>query len=176
MFRESPILLTNPPHFLPRNPHSALFLSSPQPAAAAAVLGATGAAAAALGAPAVSVAQQAPAVVSPVSAEAPGTGAGGGGGANLEASLLANLKKKIKEKAAAPEKLKTTGVAFQAVEEVCMCTQGRSLATPTAVQKSVKLAETVDVIIFNVPRGTFGVAAATTCESLVQVPVCRCTS
>lgn len=53
---------------------------------------------------------------------APGAaGAGGsgvGGGAKLEASLLANLKKKIQEKAAAPEKLKTTGVAFQAVEEV----------------------------------------------------------
>lgn len=32
--------------------------------------------------------------------------------------MLANLKKKIQEKAAAPEKLKTTGVAFQAVEEV----------------------------------------------------------
>lgn len=126
------ILLIFPPLYAP----AALFLPSPpQPAAAAAVLGGTGAAAAslgaqpavlaaaALGASAVSVAQQAPAVVSPVSAEAPGTGAGGGGGggAKLEASLLANLKKKIKEKAAAPEKLKTTGVAFQAVQEVYMC-------------------------------------------------------
>lgn len=119
--------------FSSSSPSCRTLLSSPQPAAAAAVLGAAGAtsaslgaqpavlAAAALGAPAISVAQQAPAVVSPVSAEAPGTGAGGGGGgggAKLEASLLANLKKKIKEKAAAPEKLKTTGVAFQAVEEV----------------------------------------------------------
>lgn len=52
-------------------------------------------------------------------APAAGSGRGGavGGGAKLEASLLANLKKKIKEKAAAPEKLKTTGVAFQAVVE-----------------------------------------------------------
>lgn len=54
-----------------------------------------------------------------------GAGAGGGeaaggiSGAKLEASLLASLQKKIKARAAAPEKLKTTGVAFQAVEEVC---------------------------------------------------------
>lgn len=53
------------------------------------------------------------------SAGAGAVGSGVGGGAKLEASLLANLKKKIQEKAAAPEKLKTTGVAFQAVEEVC---------------------------------------------------------
>ncbi len=51
-----------------------------------------------------------------------GAGGGGGGGAKLEASLLANLKKKLQEKVTAPEKLKTTGVAFQAVtEEVCVC-------------------------------------------------------
>lgn len=36
----------------------------------------------------------------------------------LEASLLASLQERIKARAAAPEKLKTTGVAFQAVEEV----------------------------------------------------------
>lgn len=61
----------------------------------------------------------------------PGEGEGAGGGApvsasdvgesdasKLEASLLASLQEKIKARAAAPEKLKTTGVAFQAVEEV----------------------------------------------------------
>lgn len=66
------------------------------------------------------------------SAEAGGGGAAGGaadvvagasgtgrGGAKLEASLLASLQEKIKARASAPEKLKTTGVAFQAVEEVC---------------------------------------------------------
>lgn len=54
-----------------------------------------------------------------VSAEAAGGGSGQGrGGAKLEASLLASLQEKIKARAAAPEKLKTTGVAFQAVEEV----------------------------------------------------------
>lgn len=47
-----------------------------------------------------------------------GTGGGGAGGAKLEASLLASLQQKIKARAAAPEKLKTTGVAFQAVDEV----------------------------------------------------------
>lgn len=47
-----------------------------------------------------------------------GGAAGGANGAKLEASLLASLQKKIKARAAAPEKLKTTGVAFQAVEEV----------------------------------------------------------
>lgn len=61
-------------------------------------------------------------------AAAGASGSGVTGGAKLEASLLANLKKKIQEKAAAPEKLKTTGVAFQAVEEVCgVCTIARLL-------------------------------------------------
>lgn len=35
-----------------------------------------------------------------------------------ERLLLATLQEQIKARAAAPEKLKTTGVAFQAVEEV----------------------------------------------------------
>ena len=57
-----------------------------------------------------------------------GAASGGGeGGEKLEASLLASLQQKIKARASAPEKLKTTGVAFQAVEEVRLVSQHGTL-------------------------------------------------
>ena len=125
------------------------FIAIPQPTLAVAVpstapavpgaLPAAAAAATAAGAAAAAAAGPTPAAATPLAAgvaTAPGAaagavgagGSGAGGGAKLEASLLANLKKKIQEKAAAPEKLKTTGVAFQAVEEVSPVVAGMPLA------------------------------------------------
>lgn len=105
-----PFLIPQPPA-VAAAPATVPAVPGSQPAApAAAVLGS---------AASTSVAPAAPALPVAGATAAPGAASGVGGGAKLEASLLANLKKKIQEKAAAPEKLKTTGVAFQAVEEVC---------------------------------------------------------
>lgn len=62
----------------------------------------------------------------PGGASSEGTGDAGDGeqtGA-AKSTMLASLQDVIKARAAAPEKLKTTGVAFQAVEEVCPGARG----------------------------------------------------